>query len=517
MKTHTLLIVIAILFQGCLLFANTPAPGTTLNKDNPVVIDTLDYTLMAPSEGVQFYKNGVIILSSSKLQHRMIADHVSFGVKGTFFVSSGDVTAYGNDMFVAGDPFPISPEGMSFSPEYDRLYYTTGLGTQKIKKIMSVPLQASGSNQVRLNTSEAEALAFTTGNDNYMHPAISADGSFMVFASDNPKSTGKYDLFVVKKSKGAWGDPVNLGESINTVKDEIYPFLDDENNLYFSSDGHSGFGGMDIYMCRFINDGWGSPVNLMRSINSAFDEVAITIDPENRTGYYSVINIPGKADKQVLKISLNQSGKLCDVLLKQAKDEYKIRFDEDLADAETQATPGVSLASIAETEKESQEGSPSQTVSTPGNTGAAAVAAGTAAAVTTAAISEEKKDEPVRQVVEEKPVEQIPVEEKVETPVEPEPEPVVEELVQEDEVIFRVQITSSSKPKTNYKVTIDGKSYSTFQYFYVGAYRYCVGEFKTVSEANAFKTICRAAGFNQAFVAAFVNGERETDPSVFRR
>jgi hypothetical protein len=120
------------------------------------------------------------------------------------------------------------------------------------------------------------------------------------------------------------------------------------------------------------------------------------------------------------------------------------------------------------------------------------------------------------------------VEEKLDIPEEvvvqkevTEPEAVQEEdkAVEEESevVVFRVQITSTTKPSTQRTVSVDGKSYEIFEYFYVGAHRQCVGNFQDLDAANAFRSRCRAAGYNQAFVAAFINNERITDPAVFKR
>ena len=114
---------------------------------------------------------------------------------------------------------------------------------------------------------------------------------------------------------------------------------------------------------------------------------------------------------------------------------------------------------------------------------------------------------------------------------EPEPEPVIEVAITEpvveepepepepdpNQVVFRVQILSSSKVNSNPSVTIAGTRYSTFEYFYKGAYRITVGQFNTVQEASSFRSKCKNSGFSQAFVAAFRGQERETDPAVFKR
>ena len=138
--------------------------------------------------------------------------------------------------------------------------------------------------------------------------------------------------------------------------------------------------------------------------------------------------------------------------------------------------------------------------------------------------TEEPEPEPVRVETVVAPVVQQPepepepvIEVAVIEPVVEEPEPEPEPEPDPNQVIFRVQILSSSKANSNPSVTIAGTRYSTFEYFYKGAYRVTVGQFDTVQEASAFRSKCKNSGFNQAFVAAFRGQERETDPAVFKR
>ncbi len=98
----------------------------------------------------------------------------------------------------------------------------------------------------------------------------------------------------------------------------------------------------------------------------------------------------------------------------------------------------------------------------------------------------------------------------------PDPEKAPVQVKDPNQVVFRVQILSSSKAKSQPSVTISGSAYSTWEYFYKGAYRITVGEFTNVQDALSFITKCKSSGYNQAFVAAFRGNERETDPSVFR-
>jgi hypothetical protein len=72
----------------------------------------------------------------------------------------------------------------------------------------------------------------------------------MIFASDRNGSLGGFDLFISRKEGEAWSAPENIGRLINTKSDELHPFLDNSDNLYFSSCGHPGYGGYDIFVSR---------------------------------------------------------------------------------------------------------------------------------------------------------------------------------------------------------------------------------------------------------------------------
>ncbi|MBK6266535.1 PD40 domain-containing protein [Marivirga sp. S37H4] len=106
---------------------------------------------------------------------------------------------------------------------------------------------------------------------------VSPDYEAMIVSMQGKNSLGEEDLYVIlKDEKGKWGNPINLGSSINTSSSEISPFLSlDKNTLYFASQGHGGFGDMDIFMAKRLYNSWNvwsKPENLGKEINSeAFD------------------------------------------------------------------------------------------------------------------------------------------------------------------------------------------------------------------------------------------------------
>ena len=87
----------------------------------------------------------------------------------------------------------------------------------------------------------------------------------------------------------------------------------------------------------------------------------------------------------------------------------------------------------------------------------------------------------------------------------------------ESEIIFRVQFKASAKSLGSFNVTVNGKQYKTYEYFYKGAYRYTIGEFKTLEEALKLNQDCKKKDYPDAFVIAFKGSERVLDPQVFKK
>jgi outer membrane protein OmpA-like peptidoglycan-associated protein len=120
-------------------------------------------------------------------------------------------------------------------------------------------------------------------------PAISGDGHTLIFASSRPGGFGGKDLWVSYLSQGKWSMPKNMGPAINTRDDDDAPFLHyDGATLYFSSLGHQGFGGSDIFMSRLGTDGqWSTPENLGSGLNTPHDEFGLYIESGGKKGYFA--------------------------------------------------------------------------------------------------------------------------------------------------------------------------------------------------------------------------------------
>lgn len=132
-----------------------------------------------------------------------------------------------------------------------------------------------------------QALPFTDDSYSTQHPFLDEKNNRLYFASDMPSSFGSFDIFYVDVNGDSYGEPVNLGETINTKHREQFPFVSKDNVLYFASNGHQGLGGLDIYMTHLNEEGHSTPMNLGSTINSGIDDFGFVLKGSFEKGYFS--------------------------------------------------------------------------------------------------------------------------------------------------------------------------------------------------------------------------------------
>ncbi|MCL6295368.1 OmpA family protein [Jejuia spongiicola] len=138
------------------------------------------------------------------------------------------------------------------------------------------------------NWTNVSALPFTSNAYSTEHPALSKDEKTLYFASDMPGTIGSFDIYKVAiNDDGTYGEPENLGPTINTKHREQFPFISEFNVLYFSSIGHQGYGGLDVFRSNKVNNTFDKPVNLGSSINSNLDDFAYVVREKDNKGYVS--------------------------------------------------------------------------------------------------------------------------------------------------------------------------------------------------------------------------------------
>lgn len=133
-----------------------------------------------------------------------------------------------------------------------------------------------------------EELHFNSDVYSSAHPALSPDETKLYFSSDRDGGFGASDLYVASiAADGTIGEPVNLGPKINTAGKETFPFISEKNELYFSSDGHFGLGGLDVFYVKIEDNGYGNLLNVGEVVNTYADDFAFGINMETKRGFVS--------------------------------------------------------------------------------------------------------------------------------------------------------------------------------------------------------------------------------------
>ncbi len=143
-----------------------------------------------------------------------------------------------------------------------------------------------------------------------MHPAVSKDGKRLFFASDMPGSYGKYDIYVADiSSDGSMGYAKNLGEKVNTKKNDMYPNLVGEGLLFFASDGRDGYGGLDLYAAQVGSNSVGLAMNIGSPFNSKNDDFGLEVEPDQGIAYVMSNRGTNAASVQELVFTYKDDGK----------------------------------------------------------------------------------------------------------------------------------------------------------------------------------------------------------------
>lgn len=157
-----------------------------------------------------------------------------------------------------------------------------------------------------------EELPFNSDEYSTAHPSLSKDGSRLYFVSDMPGGVGGKDLYVSFKDASGWSKPLNLGKEINSRNDELFPFIDENGNLYFSTSGRRGsLGGLDIYYAVLSRDGTKviDIFPLDAPINSKEDDFGIVTNSDRSIGYFSSDRRAG--DDDIYKFTKESSSYDC--------------------------------------------------------------------------------------------------------------------------------------------------------------------------------------------------------------
>lgn len=188
---------------------------------------------------------------------------------------------------------------------FTRNNYLDGRGFDASKvtllKIYKATLDKDG------NWTNIAPLPFNSDSFQAAHPALSSDEKTMYFASDMPGGKGQSDLYRVKiNDDGSFGTPENLGTAINTEGRETYPFINEDNEFYFASDGQPGLGGLDIFITKMPKDGtlnFKQVLNVGEEANGPKDDFALIINSKTKKGFLSSNRDGGQGSDDIYKFT----------------------------------------------------------------------------------------------------------------------------------------------------------------------------------------------------------------------
>ncbi len=152
--------------------------------------------------------------------------------------------------------------------------------------------------------SSLEAFPYNSNDYSVGHATLTANGDTMYFASDMPGGFGGTDIYMTTLNGNTWTTPVNLGETINTEGQEMFPFIQNSKVLYFASDGLPGLGGLDIFKSVVRNNVPGKPENMGVPINSSYDDFALIIDNQDKSGFFSSNRESGQGSDDIYSFKL---------------------------------------------------------------------------------------------------------------------------------------------------------------------------------------------------------------------
>jgi outer membrane protein OmpA-like peptidoglycan-associated protein len=196
----------------------------------------------------------------------------------------------------------------TFTNEFSKLYFTKSVigkkskDTKRLKSLQVYVTEKDSANNWKIAKS---AFDFNSSLYSVGHPSITKEGNRIYFMSDMPGGVGGTVIYYSDLQKnGKWGKPINIGKPINTIGNELFPFISEDTTLYFSSNIHPGMGKLDIFYSKPINDtSWTEPMNMRAPINTIGDDFAFIKDSKLNRGFLSSDRFNGKGADDVYTFS----------------------------------------------------------------------------------------------------------------------------------------------------------------------------------------------------------------------
>jgi len=305
-KTAILLLMVLVSMLG---YSQEDGDGIVLaERDHEYKVRNINVNTIDSDFGVTYYRDSVIVFSST----REYKDNSNKRWSGNgqrflnFYIGkidgNGDVEEFSS---LQGEGNTRYHEACAtFSKDGKTVYFTRNnyyankKGISKDRKMKLAIYIADVSDDG--SWSNIRPFPYNSEEYNNGHPTLSLDGKTMYFTSDMPGTIGRTDIFMVEITEsGDFGVPRNLGGNVNTPGREMFPFIAADGTLYFSSDGHKGYGRLDIFKTDSDELELAAVQNLGEPFNSSRDDFAFVLHRNMLDGYFSSNRVGGKGDDDI--------------------------------------------------------------------------------------------------------------------------------------------------------------------------------------------------------------------------
>ncbi|MDT0551776.1 carboxypeptidase regulatory-like domain-containing protein [Urechidicola vernalis] len=287
----------------------------------PLEVNNLSVNSEYAELGVKFYKNGKVIFASSKINKtenkRDRRNNRQMGLRLYSGEISNDGTINNVTLFSTEEFNPILEANLAFTSDFKTVYFTRNGYIQddyrkyfkkEAKKTHFLKIYKANINESGV-LSNVTPLPINSDSHSVTNPVLNKSGNKLYFASNMEGSYGEFDLYAISiNSDGSYGKPVNLGSKVNTSRNELFPFISEDDFLYFSSDGHGGIGALDVFRIPIYELFTNTSKNLGAPINSEADDFSLIYSNSKNIGYLTSTRKEsvGDADIYTFKYTINE-------------------------------------------------------------------------------------------------------------------------------------------------------------------------------------------------------------------
>ncbi len=270
-------------------FRDKEAEIIEMMKEMTYSVSNLSWNSMHQDFGVLKYKDGVCFVSSNT-GPKMVARNYNWNQLPFLDVMKADVNGDQELINVERLDLPVNSkyhEGRAaLNDAADYVVFSRNIEQKGGDDLVRVHLFSIKMEEGKWT--KAKPISFCKSDYSYSNPYLTADGRTLYFSSNLKDGMGGADIYKSTRNEDDnWSEPVNLGSNVNTEGNEVYPYLDENGSLYFSSDGHVGIGGLDIFQSSFENGSFGEAMNVGVPLNSRADDFGFIHFPDQKHGFFS--------------------------------------------------------------------------------------------------------------------------------------------------------------------------------------------------------------------------------------